>query len=257
MQPPWLVRALHQEVAYAQASRICSRSPEKSKPQFALTCMAESGCDFPAFATFHVHFGHAQDREVVNLSRWQAEHCPKQAVVIKLGQLREEGKKKGVTDPLPIVDMKEFLPNWSKKVHGAFFHLGSCFVAGSCLHRSVMPGAMASPKAHPQSLRWCSWPRHCRQQSRRIVATAGQRAWTCYVGLRQARISALATLLPTCGSSRHPLSISGIACALAVWPVSSCSIFSVVLRVLCGSAGGRREGCEREAPQIQFGSALS
>ena len=67
---------------------------------------------------------------------------PKQAVVNKLRQRREEAKKRGVAAPLPILEMKDFLPTWSKKVRT--FGRGSCnaVVSGLCARRSATLAAM-------------------------------------------------------------------------------------------------------------------
>ena len=52
----------------------------------------------------------------MNLSNWPADHCPTQAITNRLGELREIAKKRQIAAPLPVLDMKLFLPSKCKKV---------------------------------------------------------------------------------------------------------------------------------------------
>ena len=43
-------------------------------------------------------------------------HLPVQAAVDKLAAALEGMKRRGIAHPLPVLDMREFLPRWAKKV---------------------------------------------------------------------------------------------------------------------------------------------
>ena len=66
-----------------------------------------------------------------NLRGTPQSHLPVQASVDKLASTAEAMKKRSIAQPLPVLEMKEFLPTWAKEVHAWLFQCGACPSAGA------------------------------------------------------------------------------------------------------------------------------